>query len=223
MKNLLPLFLILIAAPLPAQSKPESRPPQVSLTETAALLARNGAANQNARTVMVAAEILRAAERGTSRVRRKGAIDGPPGPWSGSMTSTALFQLASGIAADQNDWETAEYVAWLRQLPDSVPPTRGAAGGPVWADAYLGVGREATYALEFDGGVTPNLLQVSGGRTGSVIQCALYEESDPRRPAVRVGSLAGTCSIEWRQATRGRMILRIRNVGPPTYFVVSSN
>jgi len=222
-KNLVPLFLLLTAAPLAAQHRSASAPPPISLTETAALLAQNGAANQNARTVMAAAEILRAVERGTPRVQRIGRIDGPTGPWEGPMTSSALFQLASAIATDHNDWGTAEYVAWLRQLPDSVPPTRGAAGGPVWADAYLGVGREATYTVEFDGGITPNLLQVSAGKTRSVLRCDLYEEGNPRRPMARVGSLAGTCSIEWRQTTRGKMTLRIRNAGPATFFVVSSN
>jgi hypothetical protein len=219
----LPLLLLLTAQPLVAQRRSPPSPPPVSLTETAALLARNGAANQNARTVMAAAEILRAVERGTPRVQRIGPVDGPTGPWDGPMTSAALLQLASAIATDHNDWGTAEYVAWLRQLPDSVPPTRGASGGPVWADAYLGVGREATYTVEFEGGITPNVLQVSAGKASSVLQCDLYEEGNSRHPTVRLGSLAGTCSIEWRQATQGKMTLRIRNAGPATYFVVSSN
>jgi hypothetical protein len=156
-------------------------------------------------------------------VRLVGSRDGPTGDWEGPMTSAALFKLASAIATDQNDWGTAEYIAWLRQFPDSVPPSRGAAGGPIWADAYLGVAREATYTLEFEGGGASNLLQVSAGKTRSVLQCVLYEDGEPRRPTVRVGSLAGTCSIEWRQATQGKMTLRIRNAGPATYFVVSSN
>lgn len=223
MKRLVLLLLLVPAMPLVAQRKPQSGTPPISLTETAALLARNGAAHQNARAVMAAAEILRGVERGTLRVKRVGAVSGPTGPWEGSMTSKALLKLASSIAEDQNDWSTAEYIAWLRQLPDSVPPTRGAAGGPVWADAYLGPRREATYTLEFEGGITPNLPQVSAGKTGSVLQCSLFEDAQPRRPTVSVRSLAGTCSIEWRQAARGTMTLRIRNSGPATYFVVSSN
>jgi hypothetical protein len=223
MKHLFPLLLLLTSTPLVAQHKPQSGPPPISLTETAAQLARNGAAHQNARTVMSAAEILRGVERGTPRVKRVDAVSGPTGPWEGPMTSKALLKLASSIAEDQNDWAAAEYIAWIRQLPDSVPPTRGAAGGPVWADAYLGPRQEATYTLEFEGGITPNLLQVSAGKTGSALQCALFEDAQPRRPTVSVSSLAGTCSIEWRQAARGRMTLRIRNSGPATYFVVSSN
>ncbi len=223
MKTLVAFLLLSTVAPLLAQSGPTSAPPPVSLTETAASLARNGAAHQNARTVMAAAEILRTVERGAQRVQRIGIVDGPSGPWKGPMTSATLFQLASTIAADQNDWATADYVAWFLQLPDSVPQTRGAAGGPLWADAYVGAGREAIYTVEFDGGSTPNHLQVSAGKTRSVLQCALYEQADSRRPSVRVASLAGTCSIAWRQATRGKMTLRIRNTGPATYFVLSSN
>ncbi len=213
---------MLASAPLAAQNTPTPQT-SLSLTETAERLARGGARNQNARAVMGAAELLRIVERGTPRTQRSGRAEGPTGPWNGAMTSAALFQLASSIAADQNDWATAEYTAWLMQLPDSVPVSRGAAGGPVWADAYIGVGREVTYTVEFEGGITANLLQVSAARPRSVLQCALSETSDPRQRTVRVASLAGTCSIEWRQATRGKVTLKIRNMGPPTYFVVSSN
>lgn len=223
MKHLAPVLLVLTVTPVSAQDPTPSRPPPISLTETAALLARNGAEHRNARTIMAAAEILRVVERGSPRVRLVGSREGPTGPWEGPMTGAALLRLASEIATDQGDWGTAEYVAWLLQLPDSVPPTRGAAGGPVWADAYLAAGREASYTIDFEGGRTANLLQVSAGKTGAVLQCALHEGSEQGRPALRVRSLAGTCSLEWHQAAQGKMTLRIRNTGPATYYVVSSN
>jgi len=213
------LLLMACAVPLAAQQPP--RP--VSLTETAVRLAEAGAAQHNPRTVMAAGEILRMVERGTPRVRRLGPAEGPSGPWDGPLSSAALLQLASRIATEQGDWATADYVAWLLQLPDSVPVTRGASGGPVWADAYLGRGKEIGYTIDFTGGQTPNLLQVSAGKAGAVIECSLREGGEAGRLAARKKSLAGTCALEWRQATAGRMSLRIRNSGPATYFVVSSN
>ena len=223
MKTLAAVLLVLAASPLLAQQKKRAEPPPISLTETSAQLARNGATQGNPRAVMAAAEILRVVERGTPRVQRASPLDGPLGPWEGPMSSTALLRLASRMATDQDDWGTAEYAAWLLQLPDSVPVTRGAAGGPVWADSYLGAGREVRYTIEFEGGQTPNMLQVSAGKAGSVLRCAVREAGDSARPAVRGRSLAGTCSIEWQQGTRSKMTLQIRNAGPATYFVVSSN
>ena len=215
----LALLALCASVPLAAQQKPH----QVSLTETAVRLAEDGAAQHNPRTVMAAGEILRMVERGTARVHRDGPPTGPTGPWEGPLNSTALLKLASSMAADQGDWATADYVAWLLQLPDSVPVTRGAAGGPVWADAYLGPGKEVSYTIDFTGGQTPNLLQVSAGKAGAVIECSLHEGGESGHLAARKKSLAGTCSLEWRQTTGGRMSLRIRNTGPATYFVVSSN
>jgi hypothetical protein len=186
-------------------------------------LATDGAARRDARTVLAAAEILRMAERGSARVQRLSEPTGPSGPWDGVLSSAALFRLASRLASDLGDWATADYAAWLLQLPDSIPVTRGATGGPVWADAWLGPGKEASYSIEFAGGQTPNQLQVSAGRAGAALRCALHPASEPERVTVQVRSLAGTCALEWRQAAAGRMTLRIRNGGSATYFVVSSN
>lgn len=213
------MILLAGAWPLAAQQAP--RP--ISLTETAVRLAEDGVSRHNPRTLMAAAEIYRLVERGTPRVRREGPVTGPSGPWDGPLSSAALLRLASGLAAEQGDWATADYAAWMLQLPDSIPVTRGAAGGPVWADAYLGRGQEISYTIDFTGGQTPNLLQVSAGKAGAVLECTLREGGEPGQLAARKKSLAGTCALEWRQATGGRMTLRIRNAGPATYFVVSSN
>jgi hypothetical protein len=172
---------------------------------------------------MAAAEILRLAERGSVRVQLVGPLPGPSGPWQGALSSAALLRMASDLASEQGDWATADYAAWLLQLPDSVPVTRGAAGGPVWADAYLGRGQQASYTIEFAGGQNDNLLQVTAGNTGAVLECSLQEVATTSRPPLKVKSLAGACTVKWRQQTAGRITLRISNTGPATYFVVSSN
>lgn len=222
MKNLAFLLLTCLAPPLLAQQRAQPAPRPISLTETADRLARDGVARRNPRALMAAAEILRMVERGTPRVQRVSPATGPAGPWEGPLTSAGLLRLASSIASEQGDWATADYAAWLLQLPDSIPVTRGAAGGPVWADAYLGRGQEISYSIDFAGGQTPNLLQVSA-KAGASLECALREGTDAGRTARRVRSLAGTCTMEWLQATAGRMTLRIKNAGPATYFQLSSN
>lgn len=214
---------MITAARLGAQQPARSTALPISLTETAARLAENGAANHNPRTVMAAAEILRVAERGTVRVQRIGLAAGPTGPWDGPMTTASLLRLASSIAADQGDWASADYAAWLLQLPDSVPVTRGATSGPVWADAYLGAKSEVSYIIEFEGGQTPNLLQVSAAKPNAILECSLLEGDASGPVVMRLRSLGGTCSIEWQQTTRGNMLLRVRNVSAATFFVMSSN
>lgn len=214
--------LLLVAPSVAAQSRNGSSRP-VSLTETATRLAESGAATKDARTLMAAAQILRMVERGSTRVHRVGDAVGPTGAWEGPMTSASLLRLASTIATDAGDWGMAEYAAWLMQLPDSVPTQRGATGGPVWADAYLPAGREISYEIAFSGGRTPNQLSVSAGKSDATLECVLREGGDTGRVTVRARSVAGTCSMEWRQATSGRMTLRIRNNGRAAYFVVSSN
>ncbi len=199
-------------------------PRQVSLTETAVKLATSGVAHHNPRAVMAAAEILRLAERGSARVRLVGTLPGPSGPWQGPLSSAGLLRLASEIAADQGDWAAADYAAYLLQRPDSEPVTRGAAGGPVWADAFIARGQQAVYTIDFSAsGQSDNLLQVTAGNAGALLECALQEGGEAAKPTLKVKSLAGACTVKWRQPTAGRITLRISNTGPATYFVVSSN
>ena len=217
------LISCLFAGPLLAQARPAPSPRPLSLTQMAARLAEDGAIQRNPRSLMAAAEILRLAERGTVRIRRVSPPTGPLGSWDGPLSSTSLLRLASTLAADQGDWAAADYAAWLLQRPDSEPVTRGAAGGPIWADAYLGRSQELSYTIDFTGGQTANLLQVSAAKASDVLDCTLQEAGQSGRPASRIRSLAGTCALEWRQATSARMTLRIRNTGAATYLVVSSN
>lgn len=217
------LHWVLLAAAGSAPQSSDSTPRPVSLTESAVQIATQAAAQRDPRAIVAAGEIIRMVERGSARVRRVGPAGGPEGPWGGRMTSTALLRLANRMASNQGDWATADYAAWLLQLPDTIPVTRGATGGPVWADAYLGPGKELSYTIEFAGGQTPNLLKVSGSKASVVLECELSEASAAARVAARARSLAGTCSMEWRQSSGGPMTLRIRNRGTAAYFVVSSN
>ena len=214
--------LLLLAGAADAQRAPLKSVP-LSLTERAAKLAEDGVTHGSARAVMAAGEILRVVELGSARVQRVGAPTGPMGPWDGPMTSAVLFRLASRMASEHGDMATTSYIAWLSQLPDSVPAIRGAAGGPVWADTYLGRGQEAVYSIDFTGGQTPNSLTVSAGSGSAVFECALLEGEKSGSVTARVRSLGGTCSLEWRQSKAGRMTLRIRNAGTKTYLIVSSN
>lgn len=216
-----PLLLALSSLQtLAAQPRPPVR--STNLTETAVRLATEGVNQRNARTVLAAAEILRMVERGSPRVQRLDSGDSPAGPWDGALSSTALFRLAQRLAENQGDWMLSEYAAWMLQLPDSVPVTRGAAGGPVYAEAYLKRDKEVSYSIEFDGGQTPNLLHVTAN-PGALLRCTLHAASDPDRVAATDRSRAGSCSLRWNQATAGKMTLRIRNAGPATYLMVSSN
>jgi hypothetical protein len=90
------LALLLVGCPVAvAAQEGAAAPPPISLTETAAALARNGVQRQNPRAILAAAEILRLAERGSPRMVPTSPRQGPEGPWEGPMTSGALFRLAS--------------------------------------------------------------------------------------------------------------------------------
>jgi hypothetical protein len=214
------LVSLWLAAP-PASAQPDTLP--VPLTETAELLARRGARQGDPQAVIAAAQILRVVERGTPRVRRDTPADGPAGPWQGPMSSAALLGLARELARTREDAGALAYAEWLLKLPDSAAITRGARGGPVWADAYLGSQRDVRYTIAFTGGQTPNLVRIAASRSDAQLECVLSEAGEPARVVLRVQSLAGTCALEWRQRTGGPMGLRIVNRGSAAYFVLSSN
>jgi hypothetical protein len=48
----------------------------------------------------------------------------------------------------------------------------------------------------------------------------LYEDANL---IARDAGFAGDCSIEWSQGIQGAVILRVRNSGAGTYFVLVSN
>src|SRR5262249_55214644 len=144
-----------------------------------------GASRKNPRALMAAAEILRMIERESSRVHRIDDATGPTGAWEGPLTSQSLLRLASSVATDVGDWPSADYAAWLMQLPDSVPKQRGAADGPVWADAYLPGGRDIAYRIEFAGGRTPNQLTITAGKADATLECELREGSETGRVTMK--------------------------------------
>ena len=200
-------------------------PPQpISLVETAARLAREGFDHRDARSVLAAAEILGVVERGTRGVKTLDpAATSPAGPWQGAFTRANLLALAARIATDRRDRATADEIAGLQSRHDSTAGTRGASAGPVWADTYVASGGAVRYAIDFAGGQTPNQLRVSASKPGAVLECTLAEASAPDVVAARVNSLAGTCTMEWKQRATARMILSVKNRGATAYLVIASN
>ena len=238
------VLLLPCALPRPAagQVEPGSAVPSVSLRETAAVLARSGAANADARTVLAAARVLLTAERPSAGIRRVDATVGPP-PLPGEqakadlLTAAGLLREASRIAVEQGDVGTARAAAALagdsevglgdralaeelQRRADALARSRGAAGGPIWQDGQLGTGEVAEYEVEFDGGFRPNRIRVSASSDRGDLDCYLYEGSNL---VARDAGFAGDCSIEWSQSIQGAVILRIRNSGAGTYFVLVSN
>jgi hypothetical protein len=209
---------------LVAQSpQPPKRP--ISLTETAANLARDGFARADARAILAAARILEVVELGSRGVHPEQVAAGPAGPWVGPLSRMALLRLSSKVAVDEADWMVADLAASeLSSSPtDSLPRQRGAAGGPIWADAFVPSGGENRYTIDFEGGESPNLLQISAGKAAATLECSLFEKATGDRAAVRVRSLSGACVLQWKQQMQGRVTLRIRNLGADTYYVLSSN
>jgi hypothetical protein len=97
------------------------------------------------------------------------------------------------------------------------------AGGPIWADGFVGAGGENVYTIEFEGGGNPNVIQISAGTPAAVLECSLHDPAAADRPAVRARSLSGSCVLQWKQALQGRMVLRVRNLGRDVFYVLSSN
>ncbi len=212
---------------LAAQS-PASRIRPVPLTETAARLARQGVDWGDAKSVLAAADIMDIVELGSTRVQLTSPASSPEGPWDGSLSRRSLLLVTSRIATEQGDWDIASLAAMLideedRAVKRRPPKTRGAAGGPIWADAFVASRSENVYSIDFEGGSAPNVIQISAGKPGAVLDCSLYDPIGRDRPALQVRSLSGVCSLQWKQAVQGRMVLKIRNRGSDTFYVLSSN
>lgn len=216
--------------------------PAVSLRETAAVLARSGAANNDPRTVLAAAQIMITAERSSVGLER---VSGAPlekpraaeATKVGELTAVALLRLASRIAVEQLDTATA-YVAVelaadprvglgdsalgaeLRRAADALASTRGAEGGPIWADGHLPAGEVVEFKVAFEGGYVPNRINVSASNYHGDLDCYLYEGD---QPVARDAGYEGSCSIAWSQKLKGEVTLRVRNTGAATYYVLVSN
>jgi hypothetical protein len=225
-----------------AFAQAEEAVPVSSLRETAAVLARSGAAHNDARTVLAAAHIMITAERTSPGLER---VSGPSGgalrPEEerklGELTAAGLLRLASRIAVEQLDVATADLAAALAAdsvvglgdprlaeelegAAEALAATRGRVSGPIWADGHLAAGDVVEFKLKFEGGRVPNLIKVSASNYDGDLDCYLF---DGDRLASHDDRYRSDCSIEWSQNIEGQVILRVRNTGAATYYVLVSN
>jgi hypothetical protein len=224
--------------------------PAVSLRETAVTLARAGVAQQDARLVLGAALLMIAAERETPGIELvRGDLWAPvlEGEVPDDFSAIALLRLASQIAVDQGDPVVARAATELTGRPavpagESVPPVlsvrdsalaaslhraatalvnmRGAVGGPVWRDGYVGQSGEAAYRVSFEGGYVPNAIIILPSNREAALECALYE-GDRLDESVR--SVNDRCTLRWQQRYEGEVTLMIRNQGAGTYYTLTTN
>jgi hypothetical protein len=236
------LLLSLVSTGFAQAERDQPAVPVVSLRETAVTLARSGAANNDPRTVLAAAQIMIAAERPSDGLK----LVAHPAPDTlraveasklGELTAVELLRLASRIAVDQLDAGTACLAAdvaadpktglgngalgsELRRAADALGSTRGAQGGPIWADGHLASGEVAEFRVAFEGGYVPNRINVSASNYHGDLDCYLYEGD---QPVARDDGYEGNCSIAWSQKLKGSVTLRVRNTGAATYYVLVSN
>lgn len=236
------LLLTLGGGAFPQERSGQPAVPVVSLRETAAVLARSGAANNDARTVLAAARIMLTAERSSpslerSRDIREEGLRPEEEAKAGSLTAAGLLRLATRIAVDQQDAATARIAARLAASPilglgdaelaeelgraaAALDSVRGARGGPIWADGHLASGQLEEFELTFEGGYVPNVINVSPSNADGDLDCYLYDGDEL---VARDSSYDGRCSIRWSQKFEGTLTLRVRNTGAGTYYVMLSN
>jgi hypothetical protein len=239
------LGVLVVAVPCVASGQTDSAQamvPGVSLQETAASLARSGAARNDARTVLGAAQLLITAERTSPGLRRVTAatadsVRPEEAAKAGAFTPAGLLRLASRVAVEQQDGATASAAAELaanrevglgdarlaqelRQAANAVVASRGAAGGPIWSDGYLGSGAVVEFKVAFEGGYVPNSINVSASSYRGDLDCYLYEGT---QLVARDNGYGGDCAIRWSQRLKGAVTLRVLNTGAATYYTVLSN
>lgn len=232
------------AAPASIAGAQEAEPRAVSLRETAVALARAGAARGDARAVLAAAQLAITAGRASAGLEPLGSAARAPGDSlrpeerdKGDLSAAGLLRLAMRVAVEQQDVATANVVAELaghatlglgdaalatelRTTARALATTRGASGGPVWADGFLAANEVQEFRLSFQGGYTPNRVEVSASNLNADLDCYLYEG---RQLVERDNGYGGGCTIRWSQRLGGALVLRIRNVGVGTYFVLLTN
>jgi hypothetical protein len=155
----------------------------------------------------------------------------------GELTAAGLLRLASRIAVEQLDVATAEQAAALAadsvvglgdsalaeelgRAAEALASTRGRVGGPIWADGHLAAGEFVEFKIKFEGGRSPNVMKVSASNYDGDLDCLLL---DGDRVASQDDGYGSDCSIEWDQEIEGEVILRVRNTGAATYYVLVSN
>src|SRR5688500_18639766 len=105
------------------QAQTTERVPPMSLRETAVSLARAGAANNDARTVLAAAQIMITAERSSPGLVRiapdpADSVRREERQKADAFTAAGLLRLASRIAVEQRDAATAKAAAELAANSD---------------------------------------------------------------------------------------------------------
>ena len=103
---------------------------------------------------------------------------GPKNKQSPAFYGRRWLRLASRIAVEQQDLTTARVAGELaantdvglgdtalakelRTAAQALAQTRGAAGGPIWADGFIRANAAAEYKVSFQGGYAPNKIDVS--------------------------------------------------------------
>lgn len=222
--------LTLGAAPLCGQATDSL----ASVREAAGALARAGEARGDARTLLAAAQLMVTAERRSPNIILDGAAPPPESP--DLANAAATLRRASQLAVEQFDIETARLAAdlaadskvglgdyrlaaELRTSADALGRTRGAASGPIWADGRLKGGEEVKYRITFNGGFSPNRIDVSGSRPGAKLECALFDGT----LAIAEQTGSGRCSLKWSQKVTGAVTLKLRNGGDTSYYTIVSN
>lgn len=213
----------------------------ISLRETAAALLRRGLEAGQPRLVLAAAQLLLTSELGAP------ARPGPAGSDSAAraaageypdFTVAGLLRLASRMAVENNDAPTAAAAAALAQNPalglsnhrgllgelsnraKRVGTVRGASGGPLWREGFLAPETQTEYAFAFEGGRVVNRIVVGASNPRADLECSLIQGKEVVAQDDGPGS---GCDIKWDQKPAGTLTLRIRNAGPATYFVLTSN
>jgi hypothetical protein len=237
------VFVVMAASSAAREAAAQGgQPTAVSIRESAASLVRSGIATNDARAVLAAAQLLITAERASPGLQRVGPVPADTSrpeeqTKSGVFTGAGLLRLASRIAVEQQDLGTAKVAAELaanadvglgdaalakelRAAAQNLAQSRGAAGGPIWADGFIAANGAAEYSVSFQGGYAPNKIDVSASNASADLDCYLYEG---KQLVARDNGFGGDCSIKWSQKLSGTMTLRVRNVGSGTYYVIISN
>ena len=234
---------LIVAGAVQAEAQdPSDRVPPMSLRETAVSLARSGAANNDARTVLAAAQLMITAERTSPGLQRvepmpTDSVRREERQKAEAFTAAGLLRLASRIAVEQGDAPIAKAAAELaanaevglgqaslatelQTAAKALSSTRGSLGGPIWTDGFLASGQVMEYKVTFEGAHAPNKIDVSTNSSNADLDCYLYEN---KQLVARDDGYGGSCSIKWSQKYTGAMTLRIRNTGVASYYVLISN
>lgn len=239
-------LLLMPVAPAGAQEEPEEpEVPYVGLGQTAAELARSGIAREDPRSVLAAAQIMITAERPTPglEMTEEARPGRPPGvdeaeAEKAPMGARGLLREAVRLAVEQGDRATAQAAIALAESEDAglgdtglaetlraaaeplMTQTRGAVGGPVWAEDYLYPENWVQYDITFQGGYVPNRVNVHAGNRYADLDCYLYDQG---RLVAQDTRYYADCGLSWNQAWTGTMRIVIWNRGAGSWLRLQSN